>query len=199
MEKRIRRIEHGDAPAIRAIYAPFVASGATSFEVEVPDVASLVRRMDDLQETHPWLVLEAGGEVLGYAYASPHRTRKAYQWCVEVSAYVAERARGRGVGRALYVSLLEILRRQGYVNAYAGITVPNPASVGFHEALEFRLIGVYERIGYKLGRWHDVAWYQRRVLEVEDPPAEPRALAPVLEDARVVALMEDAARAAALP
>ena len=101
--------------------------------------------------------------MLGYAYASAHRARAAYQWSADVSAYVHQAARRRGVGQALYTSLFQILFEQGFYNAYAGITLPNPASVRLHESLGFKLVGVYQQVGYKLGAWHDVGWWQLTV------------------------------------
>jgi phosphinothricin acetyltransferase len=183
MEKLIRSVEPTDASAIREIYAPFVSESATSFEIEPPDAAAMERRIQELREQFPWLVYEEGREVLGYAYASPHRAaRKAYQWCVEVSIYIHARARRRGLGRALYGSLFDLLRRQGYVNAYAGITLPNPASLRLHESLGFRPIGVYPRIGFKFGSWHDVIWLQLRLQEAEVPVAEPLPAKRLFED-----------------
>lgn len=173
MEKRIRKIELADAGAVRDIYAPFVADSATSFEVEPPDVATMEDRIRYLQDQYPWLVFEANRRVLGYAYASSHRPRRAYQWSVEVSVYLHDSARQCGVGRALYLSLFEVLRRQGYVNAYAGITLPNPASVGLHESLGFTAIGVFSRIGFKFGQWHDVSWLQFRLLDTLEPVPNP--------------------------
>lgn len=165
-----------DAPAVAAIYGPHVAHEATSFEQVPPDGAEMANRITHLLETYPWLVAEDAGQVIGYSYASPHRSRAGYRWCVEVSVYVdPSRHRGR-VGRALYTALFEVLALQGFVNAYAGITLPNPASVGFHEAMGFRLVGTYRRIGYKLGRWHDVAWYDRALTPHPDHPPEPRPL-----------------------
>jgi len=172
VEKRIRSIDIGDAKAVRDIYAPFVTDSATSFEQEPPDEAAMAQRIRDLQDRYPWLVFEAGGKVLGYAYASTHRTRYAYRWSAEVSAYVDSSARRCGVGRAIYTALFDILRRQGFANAYAGITLPNPASVALHESLGFVPIGVFNRVGYKFGRWHDVFWLQRRLLETEAPVSE---------------------------
>ena len=98
--------------------------------------------------------------MVGYAYAGRHRSREAYQWSVEVSVYVAENQHRRGVGRALYTSLVECLRLQGFFHAYAGITLPNPASVGLHESLGFQPVGVYKDVGYKLGQWHTVGWLE---------------------------------------
>jgi L-amino acid N-acyltransferase YncA len=192
MERIIRSVELSDAQAIRDIYAPFVSDSATSFEIEPPDAEAMGRRIGEQRERHPWLVYEAGGEVLGYAYASPHRAaRKAYQWCVEVSVYIHARVRRRGVGRALYVSLFELLRRQGYVNAYAGITLPNPASLRLHESLGFAPIGVYPRIGFKFGKWHDVAWLQLRLQEASLPVPDPLPVATLLEETSVRSLLEE--------
>lgn len=171
-----------DAEAVAQIYATFVSDTATSFEVEPPDAATMRQRIRDLMEQYPWLVFEADGRVTGYAYASSHRARQAYQWCVEVSVYLHESALRRGVGRALYLSLFEVLRRQGYVNAYAGITLPNAASVGFHESLGFTPIGVFSRIGFKFGQWHDVAWLQLRLLETEKPVFAPVPVKDILID-----------------
>jgi phosphinothricin acetyltransferase len=190
MEKIIRSVERSDARAIRDIYAPFVSESATSFEIEPPDVAAMERRILELGEQFPWLVYEAGGEVLGYAYASPHRAaRKAYQWCTEVSIYIHAEARRRGIGRALYGSLFDLLRRQGYVNAYAGITLPNPGSLRLHESLGFRPIGVYPRIGFKFGAWHDVIWLQLRLQETEAPVAEPLPAKGLFGDSGVRSLL----------
>jgi phosphinothricin acetyltransferase len=174
MEKNIRSVDRADAKAIRDIYEPFVSESATSFEAEPPDVAAMEQRIQDLYEKLPWLVYEAGREVLGYAYASPHRAaRKAYQWCVEVSIYIHARSRRRGVGRALYSGLFDLLVRQGYVNAYAGVTLPNPGSLRLHQSMGFQTIGVYPRIGFKFGTWHDVTWLGLRLQEAGVPVPEP--------------------------
>jgi len=172
----LRFATSADAAAIAAIYGPHVSQESTSFELVPPDPAEMARRIDQQLETYPWLVAEDAGQVIGYSYASPHRPRAGYRWCVEVSVYVdTRRHRGR-VGRALYTALFEILTLQGFVNAYAGVTLPNPASVGFHEAMGFRLIGTYRRIGYKLGQWHDVAWYDHALAPHAEDPPEPRPL-----------------------
>lgn len=174
MDPRIRRAGPADAAAVRDIYAPFVSDSSVSFEVEPPDAAEMARRIREIGGRYPWLVLEEGSGILGYAYASPHRARPAYRWCAEVSVYVRADARGRGVGRALYGALLGLLRRQGFVNAYAAVTLPNPASVALHEAVGFARVGVFPRIGFKRGTWHDLLWLH---LRLQDPasPAEPLA------------------------
>ena len=137
------------------------------------------RRIQEQANTHPWLVFERAGTVLGYAYASPHRARAAYQWSAEVSVYVDPRAHRSGVGRALYTALFDLLRRQHYVNAFAGITLPNPSSVGLHEAMGFIPIGVFRQIGFKFDRWHDVAWLQLRLRQDPRPVSSPLPLADV--------------------
>ena len=174
---RVRDARGDDAAAIAAIYAPVVRDTPISFELEPPDAAAMRQRVLDTLERRPWLVCEREGEVVGYAYAASHRERAAYQWCVETSVYIAESARRQGVGRALYAALLPLLARQGYVHAYAGITLPNPASVGLHEALGFRPIGVYKAIGFKLGAWHDVGWWDL-TLPARALPAQPAAPVP---------------------
>jgi phosphinothricin acetyltransferase len=133
------------------------------------------RRIAEVTARLPWLVCERAGGIAGYAYATPHRTRAAYQWSVETSAYVHAGARRSGVARALYGALLALLEVQGYRNAYAIITLPNPASVALHEALGFRSVGVHRGAGYKLGAWHDVGWWQRALAARTRDPGPPLA------------------------
>ncbi len=165
-----------DAHAIAAIYAPIVASTPISFEVDPPTPNVIVDRIHKISERWPWLVLETEAGVLGYAYASQHRERAAYRWSVDVSAYVASDVRRRGVGRKLYTSLLAILRLQGYANAFAGIALPNDASVGLHEVMGFTPVGIYRNVGYKLGQWHDVGWWQCALQRFSNDPPAPRPL-----------------------
>jgi L-amino acid N-acyltransferase YncA len=180
MASTIRLASEDDAGQIRAIYGPFCYT-PVSFEAEAPSLDEMRRRIAALAGKMPWLVCDDGGTVLGYAYASAHRARVAYQWSVEVSAYVAEGLRRRGIGRALYTALLGALPRQGYVNAYAGITLPNAGSVGLHEAVGFTPVGIYEDVGYKLGAWHSVGWWERPLCERPQQPAPPTELSTVCE------------------
>ncbi len=153
-----------------AIYAPFILSTPVTFELKIPSVEAFASRIGEISAKYPWLVAEKDGVILGYAYGSPHRSRAAYQWSVEVSAYLAPEARRQGVGTALYDRLFAELRELGYVNAYSGVVIPNEASTAFHQALGFTLVGIYHRIGYKLGRWHDTAWYELRLSEPAGTP-----------------------------
>lgn len=161
-----------DAPQIHAIYAPVVRDTPISFEYEVPTVQEMAGRISKVLERRPWLVHEQDGVVLAYAYATSFRDRAAYDWGVEVSIYVHRDAQHRGIGRALYAQLFEVLRALNYCQAVAGATLPNPASERLHESMGFHELGRYPAAGYKFGRWHDVIfWYrQLRQLPAEAPP-----------------------------
>jgi phosphinothricin acetyltransferase len=185
MANGVRLAEASDAEGILAIYAPIVRETAISFELEPPTVAEMRDRIEATAAEFPWLVAEEarstaedGGEsgIAGYAYASRHRERAAYQWSVDVSVYIASAARRRGVARRLYLPLLGILDDLGYYAAFAGIALPNAASVAFHESLGFRPIGTYRRVGYKLGAWRDVGWWQRALRAYGDEPEPPRRM-----------------------
>jgi L-amino acid N-acyltransferase YncA len=158
-----------DVDAIAAVYASYVTDGYASFEHEPPSAVEFEARMS-ARPRLPWLVAVESGTVLGFAYASQHRARAAYRWSVDCSVYLAADARGRGIGRALYEQLIPEIRALGYVSAYAGIALPNPASVALHEAVGFAPIGVYRDVGFKLGQWRDVGWWQ---LPLREPPTEP--------------------------
>ena len=168
-----------DASALAAIYAPVVRETATSFEAEPPGEAEMASRLAETMPSHPWLVAEEAGRVVGYAYAGPHRKRAAYAWSVEPSVYVAQEARGRGAGRRLYTALLAVLRRQGFAMAYAGITLPNAASLALHRAFGFEDVGVYPAAGFKHGAWHDVWWGALRLNALADAPEPPRSVAEI--------------------
>jgi phosphinothricin acetyltransferase len=176
---RIRLAADQDAEAIADIYAPFVAANATSFEAEAPSADDMRRRIAETTATYPWLVCDRDNVVAGYAYATRHRAREAYQWCVETSVYAHPDFRRTGVARGLYTSLFAILAAQGFVNAYAGITLPNARSVALHEKLGFLPLAVYRGIGYKVGQWHDVGWWHLIVSPHPSSPAPPKALADI--------------------
>ena len=195
---QIRLAREDDAGEIAAIYRPSVTEGATSFEVTPPDAAEMARRMRSVMAFAPWLVGSddrpgAGGGLLGYAYASPHNERPSYQWSVNVTVYVHAAHHRRGVGRALYRTLFDLLRLQGFYVAHAGITLPNPGSVGLHESLGFRPVGIYPSVGWKLGAWRDVGWWH---LPLQARPASPT---PPLSHAQAQALPAWAALLARAP
>ncbi len=160
-----------DAAACTSIYRPYVLESAISFEEQPPDEREFAQRIERMSLTHPWLIAERDGVAVGFAYGSLHRQRAAYRWAADVSAYVSADHQRAGVGRALYDALLGLLRRQGLCVACAGVTLPNPASVAFHEALGFTPVGVYRRIGFKHGQWHDVGWWQLELAPADGPPA----------------------------
>lgn len=165
----VRAATAADAAAIQCIYAPAVSESAASFEQTPPDAAEMARRMQARPHL-PWLVAEVDGSVAGYAYASAHRQRAAYRWSAECSIFVDRTHQRRGVGRVLYTRLLDEVRGIGYVSLYAGIVLPNSASVALHESVGFEPVGVYRNAGYKAGAWRDVGWWQ---LTLTDPPARP--------------------------
>ena len=169
----IRVATPADAADVQAIYAPIVKSSGISFEDTAPSVSDMARRIESTLQTHPWLVMEQGGDVIAYAYASAHRQRSAYRWSCEVSVYVGEAARRTGAASRLYAKLFDTLRALGFANALAGITLPNDPSVGFHEHMGFRPIGIYPKIGFKNGAWRDVGWWNLELQALGADPSGP--------------------------
>lgn len=169
----IRLAGAADAAQVAAIYRPYVLETVACFELVPPDPPEMARRIGEVGATHPWLVAERAGVVIGYAYATRHRPRVAYQWCTEVSVYVGAAWQRGGVARRLYEPLLALLALQGFRTAYAVITLPNPASVAFHERLGFAPFAVFEAVGYKHGAWRDVGWYRRVLAPLAGEPPAP--------------------------
>jgi L-amino acid N-acyltransferase YncA len=167
-----------DGAAIAAIYRPYVTDAVTSFELEAPGAEEMARRIGAGLLLAPWLVcVDGNDQVLGYAYAGRHRDRAAYQWSCDVTVYIHADHHRRGIGRALYDRLLGLLCLQGFFVAHAGITLPNPGSVGLHEAVGFRPVGIYPAVGWKLGAWRDVGWWQLPLQARPESPAPPLTLA----------------------
>ncbi len=173
MTASIRIVHLDDAEVIQHIYEPYVTQTIISFETLAPSVEEIGHRIAKKSVTYPWLVYEHDGHVVGYAYGDQHSTRLAYQWSVDISVYVHEQWHRHGVGRALYTSLLALLRLQGFYNVYAGIALPNAKSVGVHEAMGMTLVGIYQQVGYKFGAWHDVGWWQMMLQPRILKPAPP--------------------------
>ena len=167
---QIRRATSSDATFIAETYRPFVENHWVSFERTAPDADEIANRIAAAGDLYPWLIAE-DATPLAYAYAAPHRTRAAYVSSVDVTIYCAPNARGKGVGSKLYGALFETLTRQNFIMAFAGIALPNEASIAIHEALGFELIGTYPKVGYKHGAWRDTQWWARPLAPPTDPPA----------------------------
>lgn len=193
MRTALRPAETDDAPAIRSVYAPYVENTPISFEVDPPSVAELAERVESTLREYPWLVCEVGDEVIGYAAAGSLRSTPPYEWTVELTVYVDESARRSGVGTALYSALLSVLERQGYYNAYAAVTLPNPASAALHERMGFEPVGTFPALGFKGGEWHDVRWWYRRLADPPSDPDPPTPFPDVRDDPGVERALESAA------
>ena len=167
---QIRQAVESDAAALLEIYRPAIQGSAISFELVVPAVDEFAGRIRKALASWQWLVAERGGECVGYAYGSAHRERPAYRWSVEVSAYVHSSHHRQGIGRQLYLRLFDELAAKGFCHAYAGIALPNDASVALHRSVGFEPVGTFRNVGRKFGRWHDVGWFQRTLRDL--PPSE---------------------------
>ncbi|MEM6782890.1 MAG: arsinothricin resistance N-acetyltransferase ArsN1 family B [Bacteroidota bacterium] len=172
----LRLATPADAAGVHAIYEPIVRDTAVSFQEVPPTVEDIAERIRSTLDTFPWIVAEDDVGLAGYAYASSHRGRSAYRWSVEVSIYVHERCRRSGLGRALYGTLLPTLAAQGFVTAWAGVTLPNHASEALHQAVGFERVGTYENVGFKHGQWRDTRWYRYALRTPPTSPSEPIAL-----------------------
>ena len=171
--KQIRIAAANDAENILGIYSPYIANTSFTFETEVPSVETFKERINTYLVNWPWLICEMDGTLAGYAYGAKYRERTAYQWCVEVSVYIHDDHQRSGIARALYMALIEILKRQGFRNVYAVINLPNDKSVAFHESCGFVYFATYMNVGYKLGKWKNVGWWQLLLNEYTDEPATP--------------------------
>ena len=169
----IRLASSNDANNILNIYSPYILDTSFTFETEVPSAEAFAERIENYLHYWPWLVCEIDGKIAGYAYGSKYRERTGYQWCVECSVYVHDDFQRMGIAKALYTALFEILKRQGYRNVYAVINLPNDKSVKLHESCGFKWFATYENVGYKLGKWKDVGWWQLVINEYNHEPASP--------------------------
>ncbi len=178
----LRVARPSDANGILTIYAPYIENTSFTFETETPSIEQFSQRIETYLHTWPWLVCEIDGVIAGYAYATRHRERTAYQWCTETSIYIHDNFFKKGIGSALYTALFDILKRQGFRNAYAVINLPNEGSVVFHESCGFTHFATYEKVGYKLGKWKNVGWWKLSLNEYKDDPAAPIKLADLKKD-----------------
>ncbi len=173
MATRIRVASAFDGPQIHAIYTPAVAEQPTSFEIEVPSVDEMVRRIEDTLGLYPYIVADRDGEIVSYVYARRWRARPAYDWDVEITVFVKDGNEGQGIGRAMYTALTRLLVAQGYANAVAVVTVPNESSIRFHESMGFHMAGSFPACGFKLGEWHTVEFWWKQLGELPDQPQPP--------------------------
>ena len=167
---KIRHYQSSDAEELLAIYRPFIENTAVTFETSVPSMESWKERIEKINHDFPWLVAVENERILGYAYATRFRERKAYDWCCESSVYLVEDAHGKGIAKILYENLFGLLRAQGYVNVYAIMTSPNPKSEKFHASFGFYDVGKFTKSGYKFGNWYDTHWMQLHLSEHLTPP-----------------------------
>lgn len=181
---KIRVATTKDGEAILEIYKWYIENTAITFETEVPSVEAFEQRIENTLTRFPWLVCEIDGVVAGYAYASKHRERAAYQWSADLSVYVNEKYHRRHIAKALYMVLEHILKLQGYYTAFAGVTTPNPKSEAFHAAYGFDTVGVFENVGYKLGQWRGVKWFKYTLTDYQKEPTAPKAF-PEVKDAEI--------------
>jgi L-amino acid N-acyltransferase YncA len=150
-----------DAARCAEIYAPYVTDSWVSFEIEPPNETEFANRINAYGVSHAWFVAERDGQIAGYAYASPHRARAAYSTSADVAVYVDPAFVGQGIGRQLYAALFSALKQRNYHAVFAGITQPNDASAALHKAMGFEPVGTYRQVGWKMGGWRDVSWWQR--------------------------------------
>jgi phosphinothricin acetyltransferase len=159
-----------DAGEILEIYAPSILTASISFETELPSIEEMQKRIETILQKYPWIVCEVDGKMAGYVYASKYRDREAYQWSCECTAYIHEQFKGKGIGKALYQLLFQLLKLQGFRTVYAVITLPNDASVGIHEKCGFEKFAEYENVGYKFNNWHTVGWWKLQINYDLNPP-----------------------------
>ena len=180
----IRIATSADSKSILDIYAPYIRDTSLTFETEVPTYDDFAVRIQTYLDNWPWLVCELDGKIAGYAYASRYRERTAYQWSVECSVYIHDDYLRSGIASELYTALFAFLKYQGYNNVYAVINLPNDRSVAFHEKLGFTYFATYENVGYKLGKWKNVGWWQKKINEYVNEPSPPLKFSSLTYDTR---------------
>ncbi|MEG2634559.1 MAG: N-acetyltransferase family protein [Oscillospiraceae bacterium] len=169
---KLRMAVLADVNEILDIYRPYVENTAITFEYEVPSADEFGRRMDCIMKYFPFIVCEYCGELVGYAYASRQKTRAAYQWNAELSVYIKRSFQRKHIGTLLYKAIIEILKAQGFVNAYAVITHPNEKSELFHNKFGFTSAGISPKTGWKFGQWYDTSEMVLRISDLSIAPRE---------------------------
>lgn len=194
MSFQLRFVRESDAAAIAEIYRPYIENTSISFEYDAPSSEEFLQRIRSTSADFPWIVCLSENEVIGYAYANPHRNRTAYQWAADVTIYFSATFHRKGLSKITYETLFSILKLQGIHTLLAGITIPNEKSVGFHTALGFELLGTYTNIGFKFGKWHDTQWYQRPLNDYTTPPSTPKKFPEIMNTEEVQLIIEEANR-----
>ena len=164
----IRFAKSEDAKNLLNIYEQYIDTPIT-FEYVLPTIEEFAGRIGQIGAFYPYLICEDGGQAIGYAYGHRAMKRAAYQWNAELSIYLDQNSTSKGLGKCLYAQLIDILKLQGIRNVYGCVTIPNEKSEGLHLAMGFKKSGVYHKTGYKCGRWHDVAWFEKEILPYDCP------------------------------
>jgi phosphinothricin acetyltransferase len=190
----IRLIRDTDYAGALAVYTPYVLETVITFEYEVPSLDEFTKRLSIIARHYPVLVCEVDGAIVAYCYGSTHRVKTAYQWSVESTIYVAEAYHHKGIAAIMYTCLFDILRLQGFINVYAGISVPDGKSDKFHPKFGFKYLGVFPKIGYKHGSWHDLKWFEYVLAQRVDNPAVPVAIREMRDTKEVKEIIKNANR-----
>lgn len=188
----IRLISETDVAAVLEIYTYYVENTIISFEYEAPSIEEYLQRIITNTVNYPWIVCLYNSQIIGFAYGSTHRYRTAYQWSPESTIYMAPDFHTKGIGKLLYELLLSLLKLQGYYNVYAGVALPNDKSIGLHKKLGFDEIGIFQKVGYKHGDWHDTHWFQIHLNTHKLEPATPKKLKEVANSSPFQSLLTKA-------
>lgn len=156
----LRLVTSQDSKEILAIYAPYIKETVITFEYDIPSLEEFTNRVVTISKNMPYIVATNNNEIIGYGYASLYRERRAYAWAVELSIYVDNTKKQRGVGTKIYDAILGLLKELGYCRVYSCVTYPNPPSIAFHTKYGFQEIGVFHKAGYKFGKWFDILWLE---------------------------------------
>lgn len=166
-----RRATEEDVVPILAIYAPYVTDSAITFEYDVPSEEEFRQRIRTISAEYPYFVCESDGQIIGYAYAHRHMERAAYQWNAEISIYIRQGFTGKGLGKTMCQTLIDLLRLQGIRNVFSCVTIPNERSAHLHHSMEFSTEGIFQNAGYKCGKWQTIAWFRKNIAPYSNEPA----------------------------
>jgi phosphinothricin acetyltransferase len=172
----IRFANEDDAEGILAVYTPYILDTTITYEYDIPSIENMKQRIQGVQSFYPYLVCTYNHEIVGYAYASKHKERAAFQWGAEISVYIKEDFHGSGVASRLYDRIIAFLYEQGIYKLYALIDAPNEKSERFHLKRGFKEIGSILNTAYKLGKWCNLKYYEKTLRECKEEPAPLRSI-----------------------